>query len=62
MIELASQVLEEFIAKEHQALDEIDMPHMPTLGEAYEAIAGKGIDQQFVIPKGLGKVCTTSRI
>lgn len=54
MIELASRVLEEFIAKERQALEKLDMPHMPTLGEAYEAIAGKGIDQKFVIPKGLG--------
>ncbi|MBN49708.1 MAG: hypothetical protein CMN85_09210 [Spongiibacteraceae bacterium] len=54
MIEYASQMLEQFIAKERQALDGFEMLHMPTLGEAYEAIAGKGIDQQFVLPKSLG--------
>lgn len=29
------------------------MPHMPTLGNAYEAIARAGIDQCFVLPPGL---------
>lgn len=29
------------------------MPHMPTLGSAYEAIAKEGIDQQFVLPPNL---------
>ncbi len=29
------------------------MPHMPTLGSAYEAIAKGGIDQQFVLPPNL---------
>ena len=29
------------------------MPHMPTLGSAYEEITKQGIDQHFAIPKHL---------
>ena len=54
MIGQASQLLAEFIAKERRALERLEIPHMPTLGEAYEAIAAQGIDQQFVIPNALG--------
>lgn len=54
MISHASQLLAEFIARERKALEGLEIPHMPTLGEAYEAIAAQGIDQQFVIPKALG--------
>ncbi|PNH91298.1 DUF6602 domain-containing protein [Vibrio diazotrophicus] len=53
MIEKASELLEQFIQIETQALDEIDMRHMPTLGSAYEEITKQGIDQGFAIPKGL---------
>ena len=54
MISRASELLAEFINKERKALEEVEIPHMPTLGEAYEAIAAQGIDQQFAIPKFLG--------
>lgn len=53
MIEKASELLEQFIKIEKQALDDIDMPHMPTLGSAYEEITKQGIDQAFAIPKSL---------
>ena len=29
------------------------MPHMPTLGSAYEEITKQGIDKEFAIPKSL---------
>ncbi|MFA0478311.1 DUF6602 domain-containing protein [Vibrio splendidus] len=54
MIEKASELLEEFIKIERIALDEVDMPHMPTLGSAYEEITKQGIEQDFAIPVGLG--------
>ncbi len=53
MIDKASELLEQFIQIETQVLAEIDMPHMPTLGSAYEEVTKQGIDQDFVIPKGL---------
>jgi len=53
MIEKASEILELFIATESQRLEGIKMPHMPTLGSAYEEITRQGIDNNFVIPKGL---------
>lgn len=53
MIDKASELLEQFIQIETQALAKIDMPHMPTLGSAYEEVTKQGIDQDFVIPKGL---------
>ncbi|QLG87944.1 hypothetical protein HQ393_06520 [Chitinibacter bivalviorum] len=53
MISLASELLARFIDEEKRKLVGISMPHMPTLGEAYESITKDGIDQGFVIPKGL---------
>lgn len=53
MIEKASELLEKFIEIERQELSKIDMPHMPTLGSAYEEITKHSIDQNFIIPKGL---------
>lgn len=53
MIEKASEILEQFIAKEAQRVEGIKMPHMPTLGSAYEEITRQGIDNNFIIPKGL---------
>ncbi|MBY6185923.1 hypothetical protein KUV89_04685 [Marinobacter hydrocarbonoclasticus] len=53
MIAKASELLEQFIQIERQALDAVDMPHMPTLGSAYEEITKQGIDQGFAIPKSL---------
>jgi hypothetical protein len=38
MIEKASELLEKFIEIEKIQLSKIDMPHMPTLGSAYEEI------------------------
>lgn len=53
MIEKASEILEQFIAKESQRVEGIQMPHMPTLGSAYEEITRQGIDSNFIIPKRL---------
>jgi hypothetical protein len=53
MITAASELLAAFIAREVEKVQGIDMPHMPTLGSAYEAIAKAGIDQRFVLPPGL---------
>lgn len=53
MIEKASEILEQFIATESQRVEGIKMPHMPTLGSAYEEITRQGIDSNFIIPKGL---------
>lgn len=53
MISKASELLEIFIQKEKDKLHEFDMPHMPTLGSAYEEITKQGIDSKFVIPKFL---------
>lgn len=53
MITAASDLLAAFIAEEVKKLEGFDMPHMPTLGNAYEAIARAGIDQRFVLPPEL---------
>lgn len=53
MIKTASELLAAFIAKERENAESFSMPHMPTLGRAYEAIAMHGIDQQFVLPPNL---------
>lgn len=53
MIRKASELLEEFIAVEKRKLDGFHMPHMPTLGTAYEEITKQGIYQDFAIPKHL---------
>lgn len=53
MIKNASELLAAFIAAERNKVDSIGMPHMPTLGSAYEAIAKAGIENQFVLPPGL---------
>ncbi|WP_405121635.1 DUF6602 domain-containing protein [Pseudomonas petroselini] len=53
MIRKASELLERFIEVETQKLDGFDMPHMPTLGSAYEEITKQGIYQDFAIPKHL---------
>jgi len=53
MISKASELLELFIKNETEKLMGINMPHMPTLGSAYEEITKQGIDQRFTIPKSL---------
>lgn len=53
MISKASELLELFIQEETKKLGEVIMPHMPTLGSAYEEITKQGIDQNFAIPKTL---------
>lgn len=53
MISKASELLELFIQEETKKLCGISMPHMPTLGSAYEEITKQGIDQDFSIPKHL---------
>jgi hypothetical protein len=53
MITKASELLSLFIEEEKKKLAGVAMPHMPTLGSAYEEITKQGIDKQFVIPKFL---------
>ncbi|KFG92336.1 hypothetical protein GQ56_0137980 [Burkholderia paludis] len=53
MIKSASELLTSFIAAERKKVEPIDMPHMPTLGSAYEAIATAGIENEFVLPPNL---------
>lgn len=53
MLLKASELLAEFIKAEKQKLDGIAMPHMPTLGSAYEEITKHGIYQDYAIPKSL---------
>lgn len=53
MISKASELLELFIKEETKKLAGIKMPHMPTLGSAYEEVTKQGIDQNFAIPKNL---------
>jgi hypothetical protein len=53
LIRKASELLEEFIKAESRKLEGIDMPHMPTLGSAYEEVTKQGIDKDFAIPKFL---------
>jgi hypothetical protein len=53
MISKASELLELFIKEETKKLAGIKMPHMPTLGSAYEEVTKQGIDQNFAIPKHL---------
>ncbi len=53
MIIKASQLLELFIREETTKLQGFDMPHMPTLGSAYEEVTKQGIDQSFVLPQNL---------
>ena len=53
MITKSSQLFTFFIEEEKKKLAEFSMPHMPTLGNAYEEITKQGIDKGFVIPKGL---------
>ncbi|WP_205904695.1 DUF6602 domain-containing protein [Diaphorobacter sp. HDW4A] len=53
MISKASELLELFIKEETKKLEGIKMPHMPTLGSAYEEVTKQGIDKNFSIPKHL---------
>jgi hypothetical protein len=53
LITKASELLELFIQEERKKLAGINMPHMPTLGSAYEEVTKQGIDQEFSIPKFL---------
>lgn len=53
MIIRASELLQNFIEVERRKLADINMPHMPTLGAAYEEITKAGLYQDFAIPKSL---------
>ncbi|MGE8049727.1 DUF6602 domain-containing protein [Pseudomonas monteilii] len=53
MISRASELLQNFIEVERRKLADINMPHMPTLGTAYEEITKAGLYQDFAIPKSL---------
>ena len=51
MIKHASEILEKFIAVESKRAEGMKMPHMPTLGSAYEEIPKQGIDNRFINQK-----------
>lgn len=53
MISRASELLQDFIDVERRKLANINMPHMPTLGNAFEEITKAGLFQDFVVPKSL---------
>ena len=53
MIKNSAELLESFVLAERAKVEVIDMPHMPTLGSAYEAIANAGIEREFVLPPDL---------
>lgn len=53
MIRKASELLELFIREETRKIAGVKMPHMPTLGSAYEEVTKQGIDRDFSIPKHL---------
>ncbi|WP_242673017.1 DUF6602 domain-containing protein [Azotobacter chroococcum] len=46
-------MLELFIQEETKKIAGVRMPHMPTLGSAYEEVTKQGIDRDFSIPKHL---------
>lgn len=52
MIKNVSDLLAGFIAEEQRNVSNVDMPHMPTLGEAYEEITKHGISQKYILPPG----------
>lgn len=53
MISYVSQLLDAFIQEEKRKIDSVEMPHMPTLGNAYEELTKAGMRQDFAIPKML---------
>ncbi len=53
MITKASALMEAFIRSEAQQVSQQIMPHMPTLGNAYEMITKSAIDKAYVLPKNL---------
>ena len=52
MIKNVSEILKAFIEKEKKELEEVDMKHMPTIGEAYEDLLERGVNDH-TIPQGL---------
>lgn len=53
MIRNSADLLEKFIEKESEFVNKQKMPHMPTLGSAYEQITLCGLSEKFVLPDGL---------
>lgn len=51
MLRKSSELLKEFIEYEKKVLSELpDMPHMPTLGDAYEEITKTMLEKDYVLP------------
>ncbi|AIR86019.1 DUF6602 domain-containing protein [Pantoea rwandensis] len=51
MLRKSSELLREFIEYEKKVLAELpDMPHMPTLGDAYEEITKTMLEKDYVLP------------
>lgn len=50
MIKDIVDLLKQFFEFERQKIADFDMPHMPTLGEAYEEITKQGLSQKYVLP------------
>ncbi|WP_272653882.1 MULTISPECIES: DUF6602 domain-containing protein [unclassified Providencia] len=53
MIRNSADLLEKFIDEERKHVQKQKMPHMPTLGNAYEKITQCGLSERFVLPDNL---------
>ena len=50
MVRDIAKLLEEFFKYEKERVESFDMPHMPTLGEAYEEITIQGLNKKYILP------------
>lgn len=50
MVRDVAKLLEEFLKHEKEKVESFDMPHMPTLGEAYEEITIQGLNKKYILP------------
>lgn len=50
MVRDVAKLLEEFLKYEQEKVESFNMPHMPTLGEAYEEITIQGLNKKYVLP------------
>lgn len=53
MIRNSADLLEKFIDEERKHVQKQKMPHMPTLGNAYEKITQCGLSEKFVLPENI---------
>lgn len=50
MVRNIAELFKEFLIFEQEKVDTFEMPHMPTLGEAYEEITIQGLNQKYILP------------